>query len=187
MGDQDTPITDGKAAENDKGPDPGLIRFIARHRPTLPVGNYKIAMSQQIDISGETKDILTFPDQYVAVRGERFSLKADWIQSVFPPQGGQGDYENCLPHIVITPGTLPWERTANRNGEGENRVPWLALLVLDDPEAGLVRSETILLKDLDQVGKPGLRDNLETGESPLPFLCFMRRLLFAHGVRKKGV
>ncbi len=152
--------------ENESTDDPGVIRFIPRHRPTLAAGTYKISLSQEVTIRGTKQPELTSKDRYLAVRGERFDLRDEWIQSVFPPEGGKGDYEDMLPHIVLTRGTLPWERTVNRNGTGdEGRVPWLALLVLDAGQADMVRSETIRLDQLGQIGKKGLWDNLEAGES----------------------
>lgn len=37
-----------------------------------------------------------------------------------------------LPHIVLKPSTLPWEREAR---PGDHDTPWLALLLFDEAEA----------------------------------------------------
>lgn len=169
---QDTLIHSSGHADNGSNDDPvdnsGVIRFIPRHRPTLAAGTYKIKLSQQVTVRGtqQQEPDLVSKARYMDVRGERFNLPDDWIQSVFPPEGGKGDYDNTLPHIVLTRGTLPWERTANMDGTGDTgRVPWTGLLVLDAAQADMVHSETIRLDQLDQVGKKGLLENLEASES----------------------
>lgn len=114
-------------------PTPKSLVFAAYHRPTLTIGNYAIEVQQ----SFHTTDNSTIPPQtftatrHFRVEGERFHLKPDDIQAVFPPKGSLGDHSNVLPHIVLTHSTLPWERSP----DGSARLrPWLLLLVFSEAE-----------------------------------------------------
>lgn len=143
---------------------PQNIGFLPYHRPTLASGKYKITLKQDIQVKGHSQGTIKGPETYFFVRGERFNFKADWIDSVFPPAESDGDYDQCLPHIVLRRKTLPWERTVNKEKGEDDFITWLALLTFDEEEMRSVTESGITLEDLDEVGKQGLKENLELGE-----------------------
>ena len=54
---------------------------------------------------------------------------------MFPPPNATSEFDNVLPHAVLTRRTLPWERTpssdSDRHPDADHNVaPWLALLLL---------------------------------------------------------
>jgi hypothetical protein len=109
------------------------IRFLQRHLPGLSAGEYEIAIEQEV----KSSKIQPPQPPYAAkrkfsVRCERFALRPSDVQAVFPPAGSLGDHANVLPHIVLSRGTLPWER---RGDSGDANTPWLALLVFHEGEA----------------------------------------------------
>lgn len=123
----------------------GKIEFVQSHRPTLRLGDYEISVTQEVQTVADASappplrnpsrpiPLTTYTaSKSFAVRGERFSLKPDDINAVFPPEGSLGDHSNVLPHVVLDRSTLPWERSAGRTS---GVSPWLALLLFDQGEA----------------------------------------------------
>ena len=133
--------------------------FRNEHRPALLSGEYKLTATWSVSVDEVQK---AHKDQTAEffVAGERFSLKPADIHSTYPPEGGRGSYDNCLPHIALARDTLPWERTANGK-----EAPWLALLVLHDNEAAQYKLQSIEVKDY--FTRIGGAFNREPGQSDL--------------------
>lgn len=120
----------------------GFVTFEQSHQPTLPVGDYEIAVEQAVKITGRKGGATDGADftatKYFTVAGERFELKPTDVHSVFPPDGNLGRHHTVLPHIILNRSTLPWERTAEWYAPGEPKqvtgVPWLALLLFDEDQ-----------------------------------------------------
>lgn len=141
------------------------IQFVGSSVPPITAGRYTLTVKQEItelDAAGNTKvdgvsksyPILT---KTVHIQGERFSIDPRDIDSVFPPEGGAGDYgnENVLPHITFSRKTLPWEQNC-----GVPDAPWLALLVFHEKdEGGIPQVVPAMVGDLS-------RDKFRRGESP---------------------
>ncbi|MCB9232933.1 MAG: hypothetical protein H6581_14815 [Bacteroidia bacterium] len=139
---------------------PEKLKFGASVLPALETGTYTLRFDQDLAIEGAL-DARTFTSQMTfVVRGERWGLEGKQIHSCYPPEGGQGKYAACLPHLVIKNSSLPWQRTA---AQAEN-LPWLALLILDDAELDQCSLQTRTLAELVQ-DQPD-RWSLESGESP---------------------
>src|SRR3546814_9893828 len=92
------------------------------------------------DVTDSFTAIKTF-----AVMGQRFTLDANKVQSVFPPATHQGDFSNCFPHIVFTSSTYPWQRLLSSSGSPQDapQPPWLALLVFYEGEEPEVKQVTL--------------------------------------------
>jgi hypothetical protein len=108
----------------------GTIGFVQFHQPSIPSGTYSVQVIQTLNIQGQSSQ----PDPFTITRtftiaGERFAIKPDDVQAVFPPSGSLGEYANVLPHIIFTRSTFPWERQAEAG-----TTPWLALLLFEDGE-----------------------------------------------------
>ena len=124
----------------------GKIEFVEFHPPDLTDGDYTLTVTQTIEAKEQISKKQNIDEKFPAatfrfsILGPRFTLDPQVITSVFPPAGSLGDYSNALPHIVFNRSTLPWERTAikkddpNKPKEEETRVPWLALLLLEENE-----------------------------------------------------
>lgn len=116
-------------------PTPNKLIFSENHLPILKVGDYEIEVKHKF----QTSDTSKIPSQTFTatktfrVEGERFQLKPDDIQAVFPPKGSLGDHSNVLPHIILTHSTLPWERNISSN-KVDSAYPWLLLLVFNEAE-----------------------------------------------------
>jgi hypothetical protein len=131
--------------------------FRDEHRPALLYGAYKLIATWSVSVDQVPK---AGQDQAADffVAGERFSLTPADIHSTYPPEGGRGSYEDCLPHIALIRDTLPWERKAN-----QENAPWLALLVLHEDEASKYKLSSIEVKNY--VSKTGIAFNPEPGQS----------------------
>lgn len=148
----------------------GKITFFQHIQPSLESGNYTITVTQTIaSTDGKIDQAPYQSSRKFTVGGDRFSLNPDLVAAVFPPESGQGEYSNVLPHIVLTRPTLPWERGPGKaqlpGGDRKEKVapdiaPWLALLLFtqDDP-APAIQNLTLLdllsskVKTAD--GRPG--------------------------------
>ena len=123
------------AGTNGEGTSVGKIEFIQYHQPALKDDTYEVVVTQTIQTneSGSKKiEPATFyAKRRFAVAGERFSLKPEDVQAVFPPEESLGDHSNVLPHVILNRSTLPWERWADTTRDD---VPWLALLLFEDDE-----------------------------------------------------
>lgn len=114
--------------------------FSDSHRVSLPAGDYKLKVTQNIDLldnegisTGESEEWKV--EKEFIVEGEQFHLAPDEIISMNPPRGSEGDYWTMLPHIVLNRSTLPWERTASStNKDSNSAAPWLALIVIHPKE-----------------------------------------------------
>ncbi len=111
------------------------LQFLEYDKPRLESGTYRVTVTQDLTPSTVVGN-KTFTEQYLdfAVLGERFSLDADAIHTVFPPSGSIGRRTDVLPHIAIKRTTFPWERSAYAGGE--DYEPWVALLLFDEKEFG---------------------------------------------------
>lgn len=176
------PIAPQPASPQPTG-DNRTITFVEHFQPPWDSGNYSVSVSQAVS-SSDAKN--GFSDSFsgtltFAVQGPRFTLPSDRVHTQFPPPGGNGEYSNVLPHVVLKDKTLPWQRlpgeppaggsVARTVGGGDVITPWLALLVFDqDDPAPTVTAGTLadlLQGNLPQgtVSYPGLDpDNLEYGE-----------------------
>lgn len=131
---------------------PKSLVFAAYHQPPLTSGDYQITVKHIF----HTSDNSTIPPQnppFTAersfrVEGERFQLKPDEIQAVFPPQGSLGDHSNVLPHIILTHSTMPWDRSPDGSSPdgSSDPLPWLLLLVFSEAEKP--ETKTVTLADL---------------------------------------
>lgn len=106
------------------------IEFVQFHQPGLLPGDYTITVTQAVAIPGVQQAPFSTQKRFT-VSSDRFSLKPQDIQTVFPPGGSLGEHSNVLPHVVFNRSTLPWERRADAQAED---VPWLALLLFEDEE-----------------------------------------------------
>lgn len=119
------------------------VVFVENHLPGLESGDYTMAVKQEISGSGkggDVKDEFSTTKQF-SVLGERFVLGADKIYSSFPANDHQGDFSNCLPHLVFSGATFPWQR-----GLGEKcdkNFPWIGLLVFAQEEAPDLKQITL--------------------------------------------
>ena len=123
------------------------IEFIQWHQPQLRDGDYTIQLQQEVEdiqnrippnfhlLENAPKTFANLERTFRVV-GERFHLNPSDINAVFPPANNAADHAHVLPHIVLNRSTLPWERIANRNHNGEEdyHTPWLALLVFHEDE-----------------------------------------------------
>jgi hypothetical protein len=122
------------------------VQFIEYRQPPLDSGIYTVQVEQKV----KTKESDKIPEQTFSkeltfyVDGHRFApLTPDAIYAVFPPAGNLGEYSNALPHIILKPSTLPWERTIKST---KPDLPWLALLLFRESEKP--EPQTIKLREL---------------------------------------
>src|SRR5207237_185040 len=113
--------------------DPGYIRFYDNYVPTLEVGTYLINIAQKIEPPGADVECHV-ASQAFCVSGPRYNLPKEDIASVFPPENALGNFDQYLPHIVLSKQELPWERNIF---EDTPQSPWMALLLfVADEEIG---------------------------------------------------
>lgn len=144
----------------------GDIVFVDRRQPPLLSGTYLLTVEQTLlNKNPQRAGADTINERYVntrrfVVRGERLSLDASEVRSVFPPPNSHGEFANVLPHVVFERRTLPWERSAD---DSESGASWLALLLFEEGEAppsraaqmgDLQRGDFYRSKDDAAAGKP---------------------------------
>jgi hypothetical protein len=105
--------------------DPGYIRFYDDYVPTLEIGTYLINVAQKIAPPGADPECHV-GSQAFSVAGPRYSIPPDDIASIFPPENALGNFDQYLPHIVLSKQDLPWERNIF---EDTPQTPWMALLL----------------------------------------------------------
>lgn len=160
------------------------IKFVEYHQPGLPVGEYKVTVTQTLEdipANGEGKKITTENTHTVAktffVAGERFHINPGEIGAVFPPANSVGEHSLVFPHIVLNRSTLPWERMAHANDDESKPTPWLALLVIYEKEENDAKSK---IEKLDTIRSEIKATVLEPGQSiedNIAVLSIKRRLL----------
>lgn len=141
-------LNEGLEEMNDT-PEMQLFDF---HVPKLPVGKYRLLASQELSTYGNTHQ--TFKNELsFEVVGPPTRLTPNDIHTFFPPKASIGGFSNVLPHVVIQRSTIPWEKIHYQQKEGTTRLPWLALVVLDDNETqqshyNAVTQEVMIHKNL---------------------------------------
>jgi hypothetical protein len=113
--------------------------------PALKAGHYRFTASQQLSATAADGSALDAADLSVSnlqthldVTSPRYQLPPDQVLSTYPPANSEGSYGSRLPQVVIKRRTLPWERDA---GVGDDKMPWLALVVIAEGEAELVLNQ----------------------------------------------
>jgi hypothetical protein len=181
----------------------GKIEFIQFHKPPMIPGEYRITVTQEINIGGDQKPGFVATRNFL-VFGERFELKPEDIYAVFPPEGSLGDHSNVLPHVALNRSTLPWERKPwGASGSGD--APWLILLLFDQEEQpetqvttlgeikggmnGRIKFPAFTLEasqqDADKVAvidvKKSVLQDIMPAPRDLPFLAHVRQTKDANG------
>ncbi|GAW19371.1 hypothetical protein ANO14919_088570 [Xylariales sp. No.14919] len=121
---------------------PGMMRLYSYYSPSLQGGMFDIVVNHSIETKDGASKNVTSKQQF-HVDAPRFSLPADAVHSVYPPQG-LGDHNNILPHIVFNDPHFPWLREGSPKQEmadlgikPRNKVPWVALLSFTEDELRL--------------------------------------------------
>jgi hypothetical protein len=120
--------------------------------PPLLSGVYSIAASQRVVWTKRNVDQQYDGAQQILVDGPRFTIDPTLVYSIFPPANMQGQYEDILPHIVLTKRTLPWERTIDGKPATNPPIPWFALLLFSESEVQKILNITV--GDLITPGDP---------------------------------
>lgn len=95
--------------------------FIQHSLPGLQAGAYQIKVQQELrDSSGKLITVaedgnnpapLDSITRQLGVKGPKYSLNANVVQSVYPPVSSVGGFSNALAHVVLTQEKLPWLRS----------------------------------------------------------------------------
>lgn len=118
------------------------ITFIEDRTPNLKAGTYEVTVDEHVQISGPSVDEHYGITRKFQVRGERFSILADEIHAVFPPDKSSGPYVGSLPHVVFDRAMLPWLRGLTHAASAQDDT-WLAVLLFDPDEAPEVQTLTV--------------------------------------------
>lgn len=131
---------------------PGFFVLHPAVLPPLPAGAYTL--------HGDVEDMPHGPvaplDNRITLSSPRFTMPPDQILSTFPPANSEGAYRATLPQIVLKRRTLPWERKV----DADERIPWLALVVIAEGEGSLSSESPIeqCISDFSKVPQPNDRD-----------------------------
>lgn len=157
-----------------KPPPKGQMYLFDSVSPPLHDGSYRLTAATNVEYSQAAP---SFSEQrFFDVVGPRFSVPSAMVAGTFPPANSHGDYQNKLPHIVLSRRTLPWERVIAPTSQipvpthGEigpqpipGPVPWVALLLFEEGEYTFQRN-----MPLDQVLGPDVFQKLG---SPANITC----------------
>jgi hypothetical protein len=159
----------------------GQIQFVQNTPPAMQAGSYTLVVRQEVlsldnRIPIATKNIFEAKKKF-QIRGERFNLNPSDIDSIFPPDMSEGNFDDTFPHLVFANLTLPWERDIvgleneelkpSTNGD---QTPWLSLFLFDEDDPA-PSPKRIAIKDLNKDRLPvGVwfppNFELEDGEVP---------------------
>lgn len=130
------------ASRTEQGRQGGQIEFISSHHPALTPGKYTIQAIQKLNITAPAATEKQYEGkvQKFRVNAPSTRLNPNQIKAVYPPAGSLGDHTLHLPHIIITPSTLPWEKSGAASGATD--VPWLALVLFTADEYAEVTQPT---------------------------------------------
>jgi hypothetical protein len=120
----------------------GKIEFISFHKPAVQPGDYSIQAVQHLSITTPEQVEKRYAGklQKFRVKPSLGRLNPDQIKAVYPPEGSLGDHSLTLPHVVLSPSTLPWESSGTNPSNTD--VPWLALISFTDEEIKQVSAST---------------------------------------------
>lgn len=116
------------------------VTFYDAHDVLLEEGEYKVTVTQKITHGKETIAKGAPTKLSFELGKPHHRLEPHEVVSVYPPAGSNGDYQNTMPHIILSNSTLPWQV------KSKGKAPWIALLVLDNSElahAGSIDSELV--------------------------------------------
>ncbi|KAH7246600.1 hypothetical protein BKA59DRAFT_439232 [Fusarium tricinctum] len=134
---------------------PGEARFSSYYLPSLPAGEYSLAIDQTIKTP--TKDA---PKSAEPAKRKIEVLAPEWalsaasngdsettntsdeeaavVLSVFPASGQVAPSFRTLPHMVLRDAQLPWVRSVSeQTADKNNSIPWFALIVFSADELEL--------------------------------------------------
>ena len=160
-------------------PGQGKIQFYDGHFPALTSGAYKITAKQSVALDSAPPYEAT---REFEIAGPRFTLDAAVAETAFPPDRGNGEYDEELPFVVLSDPSLPWERSIVPGGLAPTPAkptPWLALAVFAEGEIELQPGTgsplaTISVRDLlsfdDEILGPQI-DKATLSEAELESAC----------------
>jgi hypothetical protein len=120
----------------DNDPVSKLITFIQFDEPALKVDEYTLKVTQTTNTAAPNSFTTS---RNFAITGERFSFQSGEVDSVFPPDLANGEFDGSLASVVLNRRTLPWERYLDTSNA---ELPWLAVLLFDADHQPLTRSAT---------------------------------------------
>ena len=164
------------------------IEFVSSHHPAFSPGDYTLRVSQSLEITAPEARSETYSGkpQMIRVQPPDTRLNPQQIRTLFPPEGSLGEYSQNLPHIVLTPSTLPWEKNALRTSDSGEQ-PWLALILFTEEEFAQVEQGSLTSggpnrPDAAIIAVPtNLLGQLMPPLESLKFLNHVRQKLDAHG------
>ncbi|KAH7320600.1 hypothetical protein B0I35DRAFT_351271 [Stachybotrys elegans] len=138
---------------------PGEARFSSYYLPSLPAGEYSLAIDQTI--TTPTKDP---PKNAEPAKRKIEVLAPEWalsaasngdsettnasdqeaavVLSVFPASGQVAPSFRTLPHMVLRDAQLPWVRSVSeQTTDKNNSIPWFALIVFSADELELEEAD----------------------------------------------
>jgi len=108
-----------------------LVKFIQDDVPPLQTGLYTLTATQVVP--NQQPGTFQATSNFI-VQGERFAIRPNDIQSIYPPNLANGEFDGDLPHVVFNKRTLPWEREFKANDKSYEGYSWLAVLLFNDDE-----------------------------------------------------
>jgi hypothetical protein len=111
--------------------------------PPLLSGTYTIETTQKVVWAEKKLKEQYDKKQQFWVDGPRFNIDPSLVYSIFPPANYLGQYENYIPHIVLTKRTLPWDRLLSDSDIEEQHIPWMALMLFSEDEIKKVSNGTV--------------------------------------------
>lgn len=120
----------------------GQITFYDDYRPRLTAGRQTIKLSQSLEADTSQGEGASVPTtlgsvtQTIQVSGPRFAVDPADVHRMFPPDHGNGKYDEYLPQLVLDKRSFPWERKLAVDNTDPPKYPWVALLVFTAEELG---------------------------------------------------
>lgn len=111
----------------------GNLSLTGQCIPPLRTGEYEVSAKISLKFSKTEETSLKEAKRFF-VQGQRFTMKQEQIESVYPAPGECCSHSVILPHVVVSPCTLPFECAVLPDGESSLKTPYLALLLFHDDE-----------------------------------------------------
>lgn len=104
------------------------VEIFSNSIPPMKGGDYRIAVNQVLEKNGAVFETVEKIQEFT-VDAPSDTLPPGEVISTYPPDGGSGDYEGTLPHVLLRQGYTPWLRVMS-----SEVMPWMALVLFREGE-----------------------------------------------------
>lgn len=109
------------------------IRLSTYQIATVKKGFYQMTLTETAKIEGQSQSIVSTQELDFVMSGNRFIFDSSMIYATYPPRDSEGEFETCLPHVLLRNASYPWDH--GYRSSKESNIPGIALFLFSEEEA----------------------------------------------------